>query len=43
MKFSIGQNVAVAPDVAVAAYGNPAFYENRAAEWRHLHRRGGGS
>lgn len=31
MKFSIGQNVAVAPDVAVAAYGNPAFYENRAA------------
>jgi Protein of unknown function (DUF2505) len=31
MKFSIGQNVAVAPGVAVAAYGNPAFYENRAA------------
>ena len=30
MKFSIGQNVAVAPDVAAAAYGNPAFYEDRA-------------
>ena len=30
MKFSIGQNVAVAPDVAVAAYGDPAFYEDRA-------------
>jgi hypothetical protein len=30
VKFSIGQNVAVAPDVAVAAYGSPAFYENRA-------------
>ena len=30
MKFSIGQNVAVAPDTAVAAYANPAFYENRA-------------
>jgi hypothetical protein len=30
MKFSIGQNVAVAPDVAVAAYANPAFYEDRA-------------
>jgi hypothetical protein len=30
VKFSIGQNVAVAPDVAVAAYANPAFYENRA-------------
>ena len=30
MKFSIGQNVAVTPDAAVAAYGNPAFYENRA-------------
>jgi hypothetical protein len=29
VKFSIGQNVAVAPDAAVAAYGNPAFYENR--------------
>ena len=30
MKFSVGQNVAVAPDDAVAAYGNPAFYEGRA-------------
>ncbi|MGA2307038.1 MAG: hypothetical protein ABSH29_23030, partial [Acidimicrobiales bacterium] len=30
MKFSIGQNVAVASDAAVAAYGNPAFYEDRA-------------
>jgi hypothetical protein len=30
VKFSIGQNVAVAPDVAVAAYANPTFYENRA-------------
>jgi hypothetical protein len=30
MKFSIGQNVAVAPDDAVAAYANPAFYDNRA-------------
>jgi len=30
VKFSIGQNVAVAPDAAVAAYANPAFYENRA-------------
>jgi len=30
VKFSIGQNVAVAPDTAVAAYANPAFYENRA-------------
>ena len=30
VKFSIEQNVAVAPDAAVAAYANPAFYENRA-------------
>ncbi|MGO8860797.1 MAG: DUF2505 family protein [Acidimicrobiales bacterium] len=30
MKFSVGQNVAVAPDDAAAAYGNPAFYEGRA-------------
>jgi hypothetical protein len=30
VKFSIGQNVAVAPEAAVAAYGNPAFYEDRA-------------
>lgn len=29
MKFSISQNVAVAPDAAVAAYGNPSFYEGR--------------
>ena len=29
MKFSIGQSVAVAPDAAVAAYANPAFYEER--------------
>jgi hypothetical protein len=29
MKFSIGQNVAVAPDVAVAAYASPAFYQGR--------------
>jgi hypothetical protein len=29
VKFSIGQNVAVTPDAAVAAYGNPAFYEGR--------------
>jgi hypothetical protein len=31
VNFSIGQNVAVAPDAAVAAYGSPAFYENRPA------------
>jgi hypothetical protein len=31
VKFSIGQNVAVAPDAAVAAYANPAFYEGRPA------------
>jgi hypothetical protein len=31
VKFSIGQNVAVAPDAAVAAYANPAFYEGRAS------------
>jgi hypothetical protein len=30
VRFSIGQNVAVAPDAAVAAYADPAFYENRA-------------
>jgi hypothetical protein len=30
VKFSVGQSVAVAPDAAVAAYGNPAFYEDRA-------------
>jgi hypothetical protein len=30
VKFSIVQDVAVSPDAAVAAYGNPAFYENRA-------------
>ncbi len=30
MKFTVGQSVAVAPDDAVAAYGNPAFYEGRA-------------
>jgi hypothetical protein len=29
MRFSIDQNVAVAPEVAIAAYGNPAFYEGR--------------
>ncbi len=29
MKFSISQSVEVAPDAAVAAYGNPAFYEGR--------------
>lgn len=29
MEFSVGQNVAVAPDAAVAAYGNPAFYQDR--------------
>jgi hypothetical protein len=29
VKFAIGQSVDVAPDVAVAAYGNPAFYEGR--------------
>jgi len=29
MKFSISQSVAVAPGAAVAAYGNPAFYEGR--------------
>jgi hypothetical protein len=28
VKFSVGQNVAVTPDAAVAAYGTPAFYEN---------------
>lgn len=31
MNFSIGQNVAVAPDAAVAAYASPAFYEGRPA------------
>jgi Protein of unknown function (DUF2505) len=30
VKFSIGQNVAVSPEAAVAAYANPAFYEGRA-------------
>ena len=30
MKFTVDQSVAVAPDDAVAAYGNPAFYEGRA-------------
>ncbi len=30
MKFSVGHSVAVAPDAAVAAYGDPAFYEDRA-------------
>jgi hypothetical protein len=30
VKFSIGQSVAVAPDAAVAAYGDPTFYEGRA-------------
>ena len=30
MKFSIGQSVAVAPDAALAAYGDPSFYERRA-------------
>jgi hypothetical protein len=29
VKFSIGQNVAVSPEAAVAAYANPAFYEGR--------------
>ena len=29
VNFTVDQNVAVAPDVAVAAYGNPAFYEGR--------------
>jgi Protein of unknown function (DUF2505) len=29
MRFSISQSIAVAPDVAVAAYGNPLFYEGR--------------
>jgi hypothetical protein len=29
VRFSIDQRVAVAPAVAVAAYGNPAFYEAR--------------
>jgi hypothetical protein len=30
VKFSIGQSVAVAPDAAIAAYGDPSFYERRA-------------
>ena len=30
MKFSISEKVAVSPDAAVAAYGDPAFYEGRA-------------
>jgi Protein of unknown function (DUF2505) len=30
MRFTVDQSVAVAPDDAVAAYGNPAFYEGRA-------------
>jgi hypothetical protein len=29
VKFTIDQTVAVAPEVALAAYGNPAFYEGR--------------
>jgi Protein of unknown function (DUF2505) len=29
MKFSISQSVAVSPDIAVAAYGDPHFYEGR--------------
>jgi len=29
VKISIDQNVAVSPEVALAAYGNPAFYEGR--------------
>lgn len=29
MRFSIDQNVEVSPAAAVAAYGNPAFYEGR--------------
>jgi hypothetical protein len=29
VRFSIDQQVAVAPEVALAAYGNPAFYEGR--------------
>ena len=30
MKFAISERAAVAPDAAVAAYGDPAFYEGRA-------------
>jgi hypothetical protein len=30
VKFSIGQSVAVAPDAAIVAYGDPSFYEGRA-------------
>jgi hypothetical protein len=30
VRFSIGQSVTVAPEVAVAAYASPAFYEGRA-------------
>ncbi|HEY2213573.1 MAG TPA: DUF2505 family protein [Acidimicrobiales bacterium] len=29
MRFTVDQNVDVSPDAAVAAYGNPAFYEGR--------------
>jgi hypothetical protein len=29
VKFSIGQSVPVSPDIAIAAYANPAFYEGR--------------
>jgi hypothetical protein len=29
MRFSISQTIGVAPGVAMAAYGNPAFYEGR--------------
>ena len=29
MRFSVGQTVAVAPEAAVAAYANPAFYAGR--------------
>jgi hypothetical protein len=29
VRFTVDQNVDVSPDVAVAAYGNPAFYEGR--------------
>lgn len=29
MRFSIDQGVAVSPEVALAVYGNPAFYEGR--------------
>jgi hypothetical protein len=32
VRFTVDQNVEVSPDVAVAAYGSPSFYEGRAPQ-----------